>query len=72
MDKTYDDEKRIESEDVYPEISAVRDTSVPLNQLPKSRWQRLGPTFACGVGLFSDGYVQAVSFDGQITTSFVH
>jgi hypothetical protein len=33
-------------------------TEVPLDQLPKSRWERSWPTIACGAGLFSDGYIQ--------------
>ena len=33
-------------------------TDVPLEDLPKSRWERSWPTIACGAGLFSDGYIQ--------------
>ena len=33
-------------------------SDVPLEQLPKSRWERSWPTIACGAGLFSDGYIQ--------------
>lgn len=33
---------------------------VPLENLHKSFWQRLWPVFACGAGLFSDGYLQSV------------
>lgn len=36
-------------------------SSIPLDQLPKGRWERSWPTIACGAGLFSDGYVQSVS-----------
>lgn len=28
----------------------------------KARWERSWPTIACGAGLFSDGYIQSVSF----------
>ncbi|KAJ9233608.1 hypothetical protein DTO169E5_6984 [Paecilomyces variotii] len=33
---------------------------VPLENLPKSRWERSWPTIACGAGLFSDGYLNGV------------
>jgi len=36
-------------------------SSIPLEQIPKGRWERSWPTIACGAGLFSDGYVQSVS-----------
>ena len=32
----------------------------PLENPEKSLWERLWPTFACGAGLFSDGYLQSV------------
>lgn len=32
----------------------------PLAEIPKSRWQRLWPVFACGAGLLSDGYINNV------------
>jgi hypothetical protein len=28
----------------------------------KSKWQKVWPVFACGAGLFSDGYLNAVCF----------
>lgn len=41
----------------------------PLDAIPKGRWERSWPTIACGAGLFSDGYLNAVC----ITLSlFVH
>jgi hypothetical protein len=33
---------------------------VPVAELPKSFWSRIWPVFACGAGLFSDGYLQSV------------
>ena len=33
---------------------------VPVAELPKSFWARIFPVFACGAGLFSDGYLQSV------------
>jgi hypothetical protein len=33
---------------------------VPLEDTGKSRWERLWPVIACGAGLFSDGYLNAV------------
>ncbi|KAK0942592.1 glycerophosphoinositol permease [Friedmanniomyces endolithicus] len=40
--------------------SPDRDVEVPLEATQKSRWQRIWPAMACGAGLFSDGYLQAV------------
>jgi hypothetical protein len=34
----------------------------PLAALPKSRWERIWPAMACGSGLFSDGYINNVSW----------
>lgn len=36
------------------------DFAPPLENVEKSRWERSWPTIACGAGLFSDGYLQAV------------
>lgn len=33
----------------------------PLADTEKSFWERSWPTFACGAGLWSDGYLQYVS-----------
>ena len=41
---------------IYDESNA--QNFVPLDQVEKGRWERLWPTFACGAGLFSDGYLQ--------------
>lgn len=32
----------------------------PITDTGKTRWQKLVPAFACGAGLFSDGYLQSV------------
>lgn len=43
---------------------------VPLEDLPKGRWERSWPVIACGAGLFSDGYLNGVCFpaiDADIT-----
>lgn len=42
-----------------PSDNGERRQSVPLDQLEKSRWERLWPSFACGAGLFSDGYLNS-------------
>ncbi len=39
--------------------SQQRRGSAPLDRLEESRWERLWPTFACGAGLFSDGYLNS-------------
>ncbi|KAK5107556.1 hypothetical protein LTR62_001044 [Meristemomyces frigidus] len=36
------------------------DLERPLDQVPKTRWEQMSPVIACGAGLFSDGYLQAV------------
>ena len=33
---------------------------LPLDSLPKTRWERSWPIIACGAGLFSDGYLNGV------------
>lgn len=35
---------------------------VPLDAVPKGRWERSWPVIACGAGLFSDGYLNGVRF----------
>ncbi|KAK5677869.1 glycerophosphoinositol permease [Elasticomyces elasticus] len=40
--------------------SPERDLESPLAATEKSRWERTWPALACGAGLFSDGYLQAV------------
>lgn len=47
--KTYTTQEPTES----PEV-------VPLDQIPKGRWERSWPVIACGAGLFSDGYLNGV------------
>lgn len=54
--ETLDQETSYENRDRARSID-----DIPLEELPKGRWERLWPTIACGAGLFSDGYVQAVS-----------
>ena len=41
--------------------AAFYSHDVPLDALPKSRWERSWPTIACGAGLFSDGYIQGLA-----------
>src|ERR1700744_1262540 len=40
--------------------------TVPLAEVPKSRWERSWPVVACGAGLFSDGYLNVVI--GSVST----
>ncbi|KAK3655965.1 glycerophosphoinositol permease [Elasticomyces elasticus] len=42
------------------QTSPERDLESPLAATEKSRWERTWPALACGAGLFSDGYLQAV------------
>lgn len=43
-------------------VSPANMEDIPLDALPKSRWERSWPVIACGAGLFSDGYLNGVSF----------
>lgn len=43
-----------------PEVETGYPHEVPLDAIPKSRWERSWPTIACGAGLFSDGYLNGV------------
>ncbi|KAK5738824.1 glycerophosphoinositol permease [Elasticomyces elasticus] len=42
------------------QTSPEPDLESPLAATEKSRWERTWPALACGAGLFSDGYLQAV------------
>jgi len=51
----------MEKDNTYtPEETGVFPSEIPLDALPKTRWQRSWPVIACGAGLFSDGYLQSV------------
>jgi len=51
----------MEKDNAYmPPDSGIYASEVPLEALPKTRWQRSWPVIACGAGLFSDGYLQSV------------
>ncbi|KAI7970667.1 hypothetical protein EIK77_003067 [Talaromyces pinophilus] len=43
-------------------VSPSNMEDIPIDALPKSRWERSWPVIACGAGLFSDGYLNGVSF----------
>lgn len=53
------DEKKI-SPSYSPDIEDHAIHDLPLDQVPKGRWERSWPTIACGAGLFSDGYLNGV------------
>lgn len=42
----------------------VVDPDDPTSSAPpeKTKWERLWPVFACGAGLYSDGYLNGVCF----------
>lgn len=44
-----------------PSDAAVVETAPPLEVSEKTWTQRMLPVFACGAGLFSDGYLNGVS-----------
>ena len=54
--------KETKSEGGVRSSEELRDVEIapPLENKEKSRWERSWPTIACGAGLFSDGYLQAV------------
>lgn len=49
-------------DDVVIQGPDVADPDDPTNAAPpeKTKWQRLWPVFACGAGLYSDGYLNGV------------
>ena len=55
-----DDSKDITTTDDNPVTAGDTAPRPPLENASKSRWERSWPTIACGAGLFSDGYLQAV------------
>ncbi|OKL56184.1 hypothetical protein UA08_08444 [Talaromyces atroroseus] len=45
----------------HPEALQAPDVDdIPIDALPKSRWERSWPVIACGAGLFSDGYLNGI------------
>jgi hypothetical protein len=52
-------EKIVEEKGSAPVNEAALDL-LPIDELPKGRWERAWPTIACGAGLFSDGYLNGV------------
>src|ERR1700761_6004589 len=54
-------DKEMHTEEKRP-LEEIPDVEIapPLENPQKSRWERSWPTIACGAGLFSDGYLQAV------------
>lgn len=44
----------------FPENRRPSVHEAALDATPKSRWERTWPVFACGAGLFSDGYLNGV------------
>jgi MFS family permease len=42
------------------ESATIQSDATPATTVNPSTWQRIWPTLACGAGLFSDGYLQAV------------
>jgi hypothetical protein len=50
-----------EKKEPAPQLDADLEVHrVPLDAVPKSRWDRIWPVIACGAGLFSDGYLNGV------------
>lgn len=49
-------------EDAVISGADVVDPDDPTNAAPpeKTQWERLWPVFACGAGLYSDGYLNGV------------
>ena len=45
------------------DIETARRSSIA--NTDKGRWERLWPVIACGAGLFSDGYLNNVSFGAK-------
>lgn len=48
------------SEKTLGPLQGEAEAQIPLDALPKSRWERSWPVIACGAGLFSDGYLNGV------------
>lgn len=49
-----------------PALEAVAERKHSFTEIEKSKWDRLWPVFACGAGLFSDGYLNGVI--GSVST----
>ncbi|KAL9113918.1 MAG: hypothetical protein Q9227_002052 [Pyrenula ochraceoflavens] len=53
-------EKKESALSPYADSVERTGSDIPLDQTPKSRWERSWPTIACGAGLFSDGYLNGI------------
>jgi hypothetical protein len=53
-------------------LQAVDLRVIPLESIPKGRWERSWPIIACGAGLFSDGYLNGVSPSAQPQARTAH
>ena len=45
--------------------------SLPLEQIEKSRWERIWPSLACGAGLFSDGYLNSFVLSTFVPSAYL-
>lgn len=58
--------KDLEATSHNPASEGKGETSPPrrasISATEKSKWERLWPVIACGAGLFSDGYLNNVSY----------
>lgn len=69
------DDKAVMEQQPVDEKHAVNPHNmedIPIDALPKSRWERSWPVIACGAGLFSDGYLNGVSFSSTQYQKNVH
>ncbi|KAF2416693.1 MFS phospholipid transporter Git1 [Tothia fuscella] len=57
---TQDDFKKTQSYDETAVTGEHHSNHVRLEDTGKSRWDRMWPVIACGAGLFSDGYLNAI------------
>lgn len=67
----YEKDAAVASESDPRPVEEGRDV-VPLDQVPKGRWERSWPTIACGAGLFSDGYLNGVSYPMFLRVGLLH
>jgi hypothetical protein len=59
-DELQQEEIKTSAESPTGRHASVASRHVPIEQTEKSRWDRMWPIIACGAGLFSDGYLNAV------------
>lgn len=53
-------------------LQSEAEAQIPLDALPKSRWERSWPVIACEAGLFSNGYLNGLCHTKSSPWEYAH